>query len=139
VQAAAEAPGKAFGHKRRRAAKPAPSTSTSTEDARDTSPQVRSQLEYNKYLLRNLCLLRKRSRVRFPLSANIYVHEHVCLYWVWVFLQMQNFAKPPILTYRLKKKNWVPYWPRKTCWHLGISNKYGSLNKFLTKRVTKLK
>jgi hypothetical protein len=35
---------------------------------------------------RNTRLLRKRSRVRFPHSANICVHEHVCLYWVWVFL-----------------------------------------------------
>jgi hypothetical protein len=26
-------------------------------------------------------LLRKRSRVRFLHSANICVHEHVCLYW----------------------------------------------------------
>jgi hypothetical protein len=33
----------------------------------------------------NTRLLRKRSRVRFH-SANICVHEHVCLYWVWVFL-----------------------------------------------------
>jgi hypothetical protein len=31
-------------------------------------------------------LLRKRLRVRFPHSANICVHEHVCLYWVWMFL-----------------------------------------------------
>jgi hypothetical protein len=31
-------------------------------------------------------LLRKRSRVRLPHSANICVHENVCLYWVWVFL-----------------------------------------------------
>jgi hypothetical protein len=30
----------------------------------------------------NTRLLRKRSRVRFPLSANICVHEIVCLYWV---------------------------------------------------------
>jgi hypothetical protein len=35
---------------------------------------------------RNTRLLRKRSRVRFPHSTNICVHEHVCLYWVWVFL-----------------------------------------------------
>jgi hypothetical protein len=34
----------------------------------------------------NTRLLRKRSLVRFPHSANIWVHEHVCLYWVWVFL-----------------------------------------------------
>jgi hypothetical protein len=34
----------------------------------------------------NTRLLRKRSRVQFPHSANICVHEHVCLYWVWVFL-----------------------------------------------------
>jgi hypothetical protein len=34
----------------------------------------------------NTHLLRKRSRVRFPHNANICVHEHVCLYWVWVFL-----------------------------------------------------
>jgi hypothetical protein len=34
----------------------------------------------------NTRLLRQRSRVRFPHSANICVHEHVCLYWVWVFL-----------------------------------------------------
>jgi hypothetical protein len=33
----------------------------------------------------NTRLLRKRSRVRFPHSANNCVHEHVCLYWVWVF------------------------------------------------------
>lgn len=40
----AHAHGKVYSHKRRRATKPAPSTSTSnsgsTEDARDTSPQV---------------------------------------------------------------------------------------------------
>jgi hypothetical protein len=34
----------------------------------------------------NTRLLRKRSRVRFPHSTNICLHEHVCLYWVWVFL-----------------------------------------------------
>jgi hypothetical protein len=34
----------------------------------------------------NTRLLRKRSRVRFPHSAIICVHKHVCLYWVWVFL-----------------------------------------------------
>jgi hypothetical protein len=34
----------------------------------------------------NTRLLRKRLRVRFPHSENICVHEHVCLYWVWVFL-----------------------------------------------------
>jgi hypothetical protein len=34
----------------------------------------------------NTRLLRKTSRVRFPHSANICVHEHVYLYWVWVFL-----------------------------------------------------
>jgi hypothetical protein len=34
----------------------------------------------------NTRLLRKRSRVRFPHGANICVHEHVSLYWVWVFL-----------------------------------------------------
>jgi hypothetical protein len=34
----------------------------------------------------NTRLLRKRSRVWFPHSANICVHEHVCFYWVWVFL-----------------------------------------------------
>jgi hypothetical protein len=36
----------------------------------------------------NTRLLRKRSRVRFPHNANIYVHEHVCLYWVSVFLRI---------------------------------------------------
>jgi hypothetical protein len=36
----------------------------------------------------NTPLLRKRSRVRFPHSANICVHEHDCLYWVCVFLCM---------------------------------------------------
>lgn len=40
--------GKPYAHKRRRAAKPAPSAptsaSTSTEDARDTSPQVPTDL-----------------------------------------------------------------------------------------------
>jgi hypothetical protein len=34
----------------------------------------------------NTRLLRQRLRIRFPHSANICVHEHVCLYWVWVFL-----------------------------------------------------
>jgi hypothetical protein len=34
----------------------------------------------------NTRLLRKRSRVRFPHNSNISVYEHVCLYWVWVFL-----------------------------------------------------
>jgi hypothetical protein len=34
----------------------------------------------------NTRLLRKRLRVRFPHSANICVHAHVCTYWVWVFL-----------------------------------------------------
>jgi hypothetical protein len=34
----------------------------------------------------NTRLLRKKSRVRFPHCANICVHEHVYLYWVWVFL-----------------------------------------------------
>jgi hypothetical protein len=37
----------------------------------------------------NTRLLRKGSCVRFPHSANICVlcvPEHVCLYWVWVFL-----------------------------------------------------
>jgi hypothetical protein len=37
---------------------------------------------------RSTRLLRKRSRVQFPQSANICVHQHVCLYWVWVFLSM---------------------------------------------------
>jgi hypothetical protein len=42
----------------------------------------------------NTRLLRKRSRVRFPHNANICVREHVCLYWVWVFLCiMYVFAK----------------------------------------------
>jgi hypothetical protein len=34
----------------------------------------------------NTRLLHKRSRVRFLHSANICEDEHVCLYWVWVFL-----------------------------------------------------
>jgi hypothetical protein len=34
----------------------------------------------------NTRLLRQRSQVRIPHNANICVHEHVCLYWVWVFL-----------------------------------------------------
>jgi hypothetical protein len=46
---------------------------------------------------RNTRLLRKRSRVPSLHSTNICVHEHVCLYWVWVF-SMYNM-------YLLKKKS----------------------------------
>jgi hypothetical protein len=54
----------------------------------------------------NTRLLRQRSRVRFPHSANICVHEHVCLYWVWVFiciicmyLQKKNVYKYVLIRY----------------------------------------
>jgi hypothetical protein len=37
-------------------------------------------------VVRILAYLRKRSRSQSLYSTNIYVHEHVCLYWVWVLL-----------------------------------------------------
>jgi hypothetical protein len=49
----------------------------------------------------NTRLLRKRSRVWFPHSANICVHEHLCLYWLWVFLC--------IICMYLQKKNVYQY------------------------------
>jgi hypothetical protein len=42
----------------------------------------------------NTRFLRKRSGVRISHSVNFCVHEHVCLYWVWVFLcYMYVFTK----------------------------------------------
>jgi hypothetical protein len=35
----------------------------------------------------------------FPHSANICVHEHVCLYWVWVFLCIICIYKKNVYKY----------------------------------------
>jgi hypothetical protein len=45
----------------------------------------------------NTRLQRKRSRVRFPHSANICVYEHVCLYWVWVFLSICMYLQKNVV------------------------------------------
>jgi hypothetical protein len=40
----------------------------------------------------NTRLLRKRSRVRFPHSTNVCVHEYVCFYWVWAFSMYSQYV-----------------------------------------------
>jgi hypothetical protein len=47
----------------------------------------------------NTRLLRQRSRVRFPHSANICVHEHVCLYFVWVYVFTKKVYKYVLIRY----------------------------------------